>query len=92
MTTNTTASEPFDYRQTGDGIFQVDVGDVHLGTVQKFTSHEWWAYPAHNPGQKSSTHPTREDAAQALRAHQAASMLAQGETIVGEHGRARWAR
>lgn len=67
----------FDYRQTGDGIFQVDAGDTHLGTVQKFSSHEWWAYPADNPGQTSSTHPSREEAAKALREHHSSTSGAQ---------------
>lgn len=64
-----TTSVTFEYRKTGEGIFQVDAGGIHLGTVQQFGSHEWWAYPANNPDQKSFTLATREEAAKALLAY-----------------------
>jgi hypothetical protein len=66
----------FDFRPTGDGIFQVDQGDTHLGTVQKFSAGEWWAYPANSAGQTSFTLTTREKAAEALRDHHAANTSA----------------
>lgn len=63
----------FQYRQTGDGIFQVDQGDTHLGTVQKFSAGTWWAYPADSAGQTQFTASTRQKAAEALREHRSAT-------------------
>lgn len=77
----TTADPPFTFRATGPDIFQVDAGRDHLGTVQKFNSHEWWAYPALSNGGASYTRRTREDAAEALRTHHQATAPAE------DHGR-----
>lgn len=63
----------FQYRQTGDEIYQVDEGDTHLGTVQKFSGTVWWAYPANSAGQTQFTRSSRYDAAQALHEHHAAT-------------------
>lgn len=72
----------FAFRATGPDIFQVDAGTDHLGTVQKFNSHEWWAYPALSNGSGTSyIRRTREDAAEALRAHHQATAPAE------DHGR-----
>lgn len=59
----------FTWRPTGDGIFQVDDGDTHLGTVQKFSAGVWWAYPANSAGQTQFTASSREKAAEALLEH-----------------------
>jgi hypothetical protein len=56
----------FSYRQTGNGVYLVDAGDLHLGTVQKFSAAQWWAYPASSGGTVSMTLPSREQAAEAL--------------------------
>jgi hypothetical protein len=66
-------SGEFQYRQTGNGIFLVDQGDTHLGTVQKFSGTVWWAYPANSAGQTQFTASSRHAAAEALRAHHAAT-------------------
>jgi hypothetical protein len=52
------------YRRTGPGVYQANLGDVYLGTVQQFTSHEWWAYPP--TGDPSSTLTSRDSAGRAL--------------------------
>lgn len=71
----------FSYRQTGGGIFQVDAGELHLGTVQQFSKGVWWAYPAGSAGQVSLTLPSREQAAEALLQHHAATASVQGSSI-----------
>lgn len=71
--TETKASEPFQYRQTGKDIFMVDLGDTHLGTVMKISAGEWWTYPANSAGQTSFTLGTRQAAAEALLEHHTAT-------------------
>lgn len=65
-----TNAPPLTYRQTGPDTFMVDAGETYIGTVQKFTSHEWWAYPPN--GGTSFTGENRDAAAQLLVAHAAA--------------------
>jgi hypothetical protein len=52
------------YRRTGLGVYQATLGDVYLGTIQKFTPHEWWAYPP--TGDPSATLTSRDSAGHAL--------------------------
>lgn len=73
MAFETSDGPAFTWRPTGDGIFQVDDGDTHLGTVQKFSAGVWWAYPANSAGQTQFTRKTRHEAAQALREHHTAN-------------------
>jgi hypothetical protein len=54
----------FTYRKTAPGIYALDAGPIHLGTVQRLGDDEWWAYP---PGSASSfTGRSREEAAAVL--------------------------